>query len=207
MRHRDSVFLLRLAGKRDRHRGPRGLLVVLAASLAMAVLVGCAQSGSGSRPLIPQLSSTSQRGTPGSIPQATATSTGPAYVDITNLTSFRQQFSAAFSKNNWTLVSRFLSPEFTFQGPDSGGNSIEMPDSEAELRALYTGQGRWTTASLHQVKIHFCDAGYTPLNQQMGFDGGRGSFILVGIDLWQGVWLVFWAFQDPTGGNDACATS
>ena len=52
---------------------PRGLLVVLAASLAMAVLVGCAQSGAGSRPLIPQLSSTSQQGTPGSIPQATAT--------------------------------------------------------------------------------------------------------------------------------------
>jgi len=206
MRHCESVSLLRPAGKRGQ-RGSRRLLVMLAVSLAVAVLIGCAQSGTGSRPLLPQLSSTSQQGTPGSISQTTATSNGPAYVDVTNLISFRQQLSAAFTKNDWTLVTRFLSPEFTFQGPDTGGNSIEMPDSESELRALYTGQGRWTAASLHQVKIHSCDAGYTPLNQQMGFDGSRGSFILVGIGLWQGAWLVFWAFQDPTGGDDACATS
>ena len=180
---------------------------MLAVSLALAVLAGCAQSDTGSRPLIPQLSSPSQQGTPGSVPQTTATSSRPANVEISDLTTFRQQFSAAFSKNNWTLVSRFLSPAFTFQGPNSGGNSIEMPDSEAELRTLYTGQGHWSEASLHQVKIHFCDAGYTPLNQQMGFNSDRGSFILVGIGLWQGAWLVFWAFQDPTGGNDACATS
>ena len=141
---------------------------MLAASLAMAVLVGCAQSGSGSRPLIPQLSSTSQQGTPGSIPQATATSTGPAYVDITNLTSFRQQFSAAFSKNNWSLVSRFLSPEFSFQGPDSGGNRMEMPDSEAELSCALTRARAVVPASQHQVEIHFCDAGYTPTQPANG---------------------------------------
>jgi hypothetical protein len=182
-------------------------VAVVAVSLAVAVLVGCAQSGAGSRPLIPQLSSTSQQGTPTSIPQSTVTAGGPDHVDITNLTDFRQQLAAAFSKNNWALVSRFLSPEFTFQGPDTGGNSIEMPDSEAKLGGVYTAQGRWAEASPHQVKIHFCDAGYTPLQQQMGFDGGRGSFILVGIGLWQGSWLVSWAFEDPTGGNDACATS
>jgi hypothetical protein len=206
MRHRETVSLLRPVRKRDRQPSSRWLLVV-AVSLAVVVLVGCAQSGAGSRPLIPQPSSTSQQGSPGGVPPTTATPSGLDNVDITNLTSFRQQLSAVFSKDNWTLVGRFLSPGFTFQGPDTGGNSIEMPDSEAKLRAVYAGSGRWTEASLHQVKIHFCDAGYTPLNQQMGFNGSGGSFLLLGIDLWQGAWLVFWAFQDPTGGNDACATS
>jgi len=137
---------------------------------------------------------------------ATATP-GNSFVQMTDLGGFRNQLSAAFSSDNWSKVTPFLSPEFSFQGVNSGGNRMLMPDSEIDLSMLYKSQGHWSQSSEHQVAIHFCDAGSTPLNQQMGFDGGGGSFILVGIDRWQGFWLVFWAFQDPNGGGDACATS
>jgi hypothetical protein len=122
------------------------------------------------------------------------------------LNSFRQQLSAAFSKNNWSKVAEFLSPAFSFQGLDSGGNQMIMPDSEIDFSHLYRSQGPWAQAAQYEVAIHFCDAGNTPISQQMGFDGNGGSFILVGIERWQGVWLVSWAFQDPNGGYDACAS-
>jgi hypothetical protein len=80
-----------------------------------------------------------------------------------------------------------------------------MPDSVIDFSRLYKSQGPWAQSAQYEVAIHFCDAGTTPVNQQMGFDGNGGSFILVGIERWQGVWLVAWAFQDPNGGGDACA--
>jgi hypothetical protein len=177
--------------------------VVCAALLALA---GCAGVSAG---FTPSVSATGQHGGGQSTGTPVATTTvpsGPAFVQISNLNSFRQQLSTAFSKkNNWTGVVQFLSPSFSFQGLDSGGNQMIMPDSEIDFSRLYKSGGPWTTAAQYEVAIHFCDAGNTPINQQMGFDGNGGSFILVGIERWQGVWLVSWAFQDPNGGYDGCA--
>jgi hypothetical protein len=177
--------------------------VVVALLLAFA---GCANAGTGYLPTVPASQATNQQGTGGSTAQATATS-GNSYVEVADLGSFRHQLSLAFSSDNWSEASQFLSPEFSFQGANSGGNRMIMPDSEIDFSALYKSQAHWSQSSGRQVTIHFCDAGITPLDQQMGFDGGGGSFLLVGIDRWQGFWLVFWAFQDPNGGGDACATS
>jgi hypothetical protein len=172
------------------------LLVLLPA------LAGCANESSGYLPTSGASPGITQQGT------GTATATpGNSFVEVTDLAGFRNQLAAAYSSNNWSRVSPFLSPEFSFQGANSGGNRMLMPDSAIDLSMLYKSQGSWSQASEHQVAIHFCDAGSTPLDQQMGFDGGGGSFILVGIDRWQGFWLVFWAFQDPNGGGDACATT
>ena len=181
--------------------------IAVAACMLLLVLGGCASASAGSTSATtPLASATGHQSTATSTLQSTAPA-GPAYVQITDLNTFRQQLSAAFSKNTWSAVVPYLSPEFSFQGLDSGGNRMEMPDSETDLSHLYATQGPWSPAALYEVQIHFCDAGATPINQQIGFDGGGGSFILFGIDLWQGVWLVYWGFQDPNGGGDACASS
>jgi hypothetical protein len=180
-------------------------VVICAALLALAGCAGASARSIGG--ITPQVSATGQHGAQTSTPTATAPS-GPAYVQISNLNSFRQQLSTAFSKNNWSVVAQFLSPAFSFQGldsGDSGGNQMIMPDSEIDFARLYKSQTPWTPAAQYEVAIHFCDAGNTPINQQMGFDGNGGSFILVGIGRWQGIWLVSWAFQDPNGGFDGCA--
>jgi hypothetical protein len=185
-----------------RRRKRFNLPVICLMLVLLLALAGCANDSSGYLPTIPASPGTSQQGA-----GAGTATPGSSYVQLTDLSNFRLQLSVAFSSNNWSKVSRYLSPEFSFQGANTGGNSMLMPDSEIDLSALYKSQGPWSLSSQHQVAIHFCDAGSTPLGQQMGFDGGRGSFILVGIDRWQGFWLVFWAFQDPNGGDDACASS
>jgi hypothetical protein len=170
----------------------------------LLVLAGCAGASVGYMGgTTPQ--ATGRHGTHAGTPGATVPS-GPTYVQISNLDSFHKQLSTAFTKNSWSAVAQFLSPAFSFQGLDSGGNQMVMPDSEIDFSRLYKSQGPWAEAAQYEVAIHFCDAGSTPINQQMGFDGHGGSFILVGIGRWQGVWLVSWAFQDPNGGNDACAS-
>jgi hypothetical protein len=173
-----------------------------AAVVLLLALAGCAKDTGGYLPTVPASPGTSQQG----VGAETATP-GDSYLQVSDLVSFRHQLALAFSSNNWSEVSRFLSPQFSFQGANSGGNRMLMPDAEIDLGALYRSQSPWLQSSEHQVTIHFCDAGATPLAQQMGFDGHGGSFVLVGIDRWQGFWLVFWAFQDPNGGGDACATS
>ncbi|MGO8949946.1 MAG: hypothetical protein ACLQUY_20280 [Ktedonobacterales bacterium] len=188
--------------------GRRGLLLAVAACALLVVLAGCAQASARSRgATTPQASATSHRAAPAgtATPSGPTAVAGPTYVQITDLNTFQDQLSAAFAKNDWSVVAQFLSPDFAFQGLDSGGNRMVMPDSAADLSSLYESQGPWTQASVYEVQIHFCDAGNTPVDQQMGFDGNGGSFILVGIERWQGVWLVSWGFQDPLGGGDACA--
>ena len=179
-----------------------------AAILAVLILLaGCSTTGAGTKSTTSRALAANHQTTPTA---ATATSTatnGTSYVQITDLNSFRAQLSAAFSQSNWSKVAQFLSPDFSFQGLDSGGNRMIMPDSAADFDMLYKSQGPWSQASLYEVQIHFCDAGNTPINQQVGFDGNGGSFILMGIDRWQGVWLISWGFQDPNGGGDACASS
>ena len=129
-------------------------------------------------------------------------------MEVTNLSSFRHQLSAAFSKNNWSVVSRFLSPEFSFQGVNSGGNRMLMPDSEIDLAYTLQSQGPLVTVITASGRDSLLRCGfYTHSTSKWVSTAVGGSFILVGIDRWQGFWLVFWAFQDPNGGGDACATS
>jgi hypothetical protein len=203
MRYQPGACMLRSAGRYTRWR--RGLACTVVVCAALLALSGCASASAGSiGGTTPQVSATGRHGAQTSTPTATVPS-GPAYVQIGNLNGFRQQLSTAFSKNNWSSVAQFLSPAFSFQGLDSGGNQMIMPDSEIDFSRLYKSGGPWTQAAQYEVDIHFCDAGNTPISQQMGFDGNGGSFILIGIERWQGVWLVSWAFQDPNGGYDGCA--
>ena len=202
MGYQPGACMVRLAGRHDSRRRGRACAVVVCA--ALLGLVGCASAPAGYiGGTTPQ--ATGHHGVQAGTPEATVSS-GPTYAQISNLDSFRKQFSTAFTKNIWSGVAQFLSPAFSFQGLDSGGNQMVMPDSAIDFSRLYKSQGPWAQAAQYEVAIHFCDAGNTPINQQMGFDGHGGSFILVGIERWQGVWLVSWAFQDPNGGNDACAS-
>jgi hypothetical protein len=203
MRYQCSASALPPGRTNYRRRRRQSILAICAVLLTLA-LAGCTNADPGSKDTNPQASTTHHQGTPSATNEATV-STGPTYVQVTDLNSFRNQLAVAFSKNNWSSVGQFLSPAFSFQGLDSGGNRMVMPDSETDLSHLYKTQGPWSQASQYEVEIHFCDAGITPIGQQMGFDGNGGSFILVGIERWQGVWLVSWAFQDPNGGGDACA--
>jgi hypothetical protein len=203
MRYQPGARMAQLAGRYA--SGRRGLVCAVVVCVALLVLAGCSSASAGSiGGATPQVSATRPHGVQTSTPQATVPS-GPAYVQISNLNNFRQQLGTAFSKNKWSGVAQLLSPAFSFQGLDSGGNQMIMPDSEIDFSRLYKSGGPWTQAAQYEVAIHFCDAGNTPINQQMGFDGNGGSFILVGIEHWQGVWLVSWAFQDPNGGYDGCA--
>jgi len=172
---------------------------LLAAALLALTLGGCAGASAGTAPT-PIPTATVVSGTP------TSTATiGPTPVQIAALSDFRAKLAGAFQSNTWAKVAPLLSPAFSFQGLNSGGASLEMPDSANDLHALYGSGGPWTQSAQYEVNIHYCYAGGTPTNQQMGFDGGSGNFILVGVAHWQGYWVVAWAFQDPLGGSDACA--
>jgi hypothetical protein len=147
-------------------------------------------------------------------PASTAVATGTAHpagtpsptpIAITDLNTFRQKLSTAFSTNTWSNVAPLLSPNFSFAGTDTNASQLVMPASAHDMQQLYASQGPWTQASQYEVDIHECIAGPTPKEQQIGFDGGGGSFILIGIGRWQSYWVVAWAFQDPLGGYDACA--
>lgn len=176
----------------------------MAALLALA-LSGCAGGTANSQPSLSPTQTATVATTPsGTATPTTTTSTAP--IAITDLNAFRAKLAGAFQSNTWANVAPLLSPQFSFQGLDSGGARLEMPDSATDLHNLYASGGPWTQGAQYEVTIHACFAGSTPTNQQMGFDGGSGNFILAGIERWQGYWVVAWAFQDPLGGGDACAS-
>lgn len=186
--------------------GKRHNATMLAALLALPLIVllalaSCSPSQSGQ-------SSTTQ--TPASTAAATSTarpagipSTTP--IAITDLNAFREKLSTSFSTNKWSNVTPLLSPNFSFAGTDTTASQLVMPASAHDMEQLYNSQGPWSQSSQYEVDIRDCIAGPTPKEQQMGFDGGGGSFILIGIGRWQNYWVVAWAFQDPLGGYDACA--
>jgi hypothetical protein len=126
-------------------------------------------------------------------------------IAITDLAAFRQRLADAFTSNAWANVSPLLSPGFSYQGTNSGGARLVMPDSATDLQGVYANGGPWGQSAQYEVDIHSCFAGDTPSGQQIGFDGGGGSFMLLGMDRYQGYWVVAWAFQDPLGGGDGCA--
>lgn len=181
---------------------PHSAIVALIALLVGLALAGCA--GAQATPAAPTATVTtapSVAGTPTPSPTI-----GPTPVEITDLNAFRTRLTNAFQSNTWAKVAPLLSPAFSFQGLNSGGASLKMPDSEHDLHDLFTSGGPWSQSAQYEVTIHSCYAGGTPVAQQMGFDGGSGNFILVGIERWQGYWTVSWAFQDPLGGGDGCAS-
>lgn len=185
--------------------GRRGRWAAFAlAALVVVALAGCAGAAADSPPTAAPTVTAAASTSPDGTPSPTATS-GAAPVEITDLSAFRVKLAAAFQSNTWAKVAPLLSPAFSFQGLNSGGAGLEMPDSANDLRSLYTSGGPWTQGSQYEVNVHSCYAGSTPTSQQMGFDGGSGNFILTGITRWQGYWVVAWAFQDPLGGSDACA--
>lgn len=184
-----------------RHR-TAPLLPLLALPLVFVLaLAACspAQSGQSSAAL-----------TPASATVATSTAhpsspPSPTPIAITDLSAFRQKLSTAFSTNTWSNVAPLLSPNFSFIGTDTSASHMVMPASAHDMQQLYSTQGPWSQSSQYEVDIRDCIAGPTPKPQQIGFDGGGGSFILVGIGRWQNYWVVAWAYQDPLGGYNACA--
>lgn len=188
------------------HLRPSGLRVCVACAaillvLAFAACNGASAHGSAATPT----ATTPTAPTRAATPQPTVAA-GPPLAHVANLTTFRQKVAIAFETNTWSNVAPLISPDFSFQGINSGGASLVMPDSETDVRRLYTNGGPWTQSAQWEVSVHSCYAWGTPTSQQMGFDGGSGNFILIGIVPWKGGWLIGWAFQDPLGGSDGCAS-
>ena len=184
----------------------RGSWLALAALTLALLLSAC---GSAKANQAPTHGATAGATTPAS---ATATATArpagpptPTPIAIADLDAFRQRLSDAFTSNTWSNVAPLLSPQFSYQGTNSGGARLVMPDSAQDLQDVYANGGPWSQSAQYEVDIHSCFAGDTPSGQQIGFDGGGGSFLLIGMDKYQGYWAVAWAFQDPLGGGDGCA--
>lgn len=187
------------AKTRGRRRGgmPRALLGVLSLVLAVA---GCAGgNGSTGTHAAPILSPTT---TP--VPVATATPTLPA-VQISDLGEFRQQLTAAVTSGTWERVAPLLSPAFSFQGESTGGGKLVMPGAATEFAAFYSGNAPWRPQDQASIGAYRCFAGSTPAQQLMAFKGGNGWMALLGIERWQGYWVVAWAFQDLQGAPGTCA--
>jgi hypothetical protein len=178
-------------------------LALCALALSLAV-VACGSVKAGQAPTT-SATRTATRAPTATValrPSGTPTATPIA---ITDLAAFRQRLGDAFTSNAWANVSPLLSPGFSYQGTNSGGARLVMPDSATDLQGVYANGGPWSQSAQYEVDIHSCFAGDTPSGQQIGFDGGGGSFMLLGMDRYQGYWVVAWAFQDPLGGGDGCA--
>ena len=187
-------------------RGRSSWLAQGALMLALLLLAAC--SGAKAHQAALHSATTSTTPSAAATPTATPRLSGPPAptpIAITDLDTFRQRLSDAFTSNTWANVALLLSPQFSYQGTNSGGARLVMPDSAQDLQNLYANGGPWGQSAQYEVDIHSCFAGDTPSSQQIGFDGGGGSFLLIGMDKYQGYWVVAWAFQDPLGGGDGCA--
>ena len=189
--------------RRASRRGRWPAALVACAALAL-LLAGCSTLRAGQQ-AAPAATQTATSSGPTATPRSTAPPS-PTAVQITDLGAFRQKLSTSYTSNHWENVNPLLSPNFSFQGTDSGGAQLVMPASAHDLNQLFTSEGAWTQAPAWQVANHKCFAGTTPFAQQLGFDGDGGSFVLLGVERWQGYWVIAWAFQDPLGGSNACAS-
>ncbi|HEU5439512.1 MAG TPA: hypothetical protein VFU88_09500 [Ktedonobacterales bacterium] len=180
----------------------RALVVALPLLLViLATLAGCADAGGAGTASTGRVSATTTPAattTPSSLPSVTP-------IIITDLGAFRQQLTGALGSGSWERFAPLLSPQLTFQRPSAGGAKIEMPAAAQDLKSVISSNTPWRQAAQREVDIHSCYAGTTPKNQQMGFDGGTGIFLLVGIGRWQGYWVVAWVFEDPLGGGNGCS--
>lgn len=179
----------------------RGSWLALGALTLALLLAACSGAMAHQNPTPSVTATSTPRPTPTS-PSGTPTATPLA---ITDLGAFRQRLTDAFTSNKWANLAPLLSLQFSYQGTNSGGARLVMPDSAQDLQGVYSNGGPWSQSAQYEVDIHSCFAGGTPFNQQIGFDGGGGSFILLGAERYQGYWVVAWAFQDPLGGGDGCA--
>ncbi|HKV83104.1 MAG TPA: hypothetical protein VJN88_01015 [Ktedonobacterales bacterium] len=181
-------------------RGPWLTFGVLALAL---LLSACGGAKASAAPTTSASTATTRPAPTATVrPSGTPTATPIA---ITDLATFRQKIADAFTSNTWSSVAPLLSPGFSYQGTNSGGARLVMPDSATDLQGVYANGGPWSQSAQYEVDIHSCFAGGAPTDQQIGFDGGGGSFMLLGMDRYQGYWVVAWAFQDPLGGGDGCA--
>src|SRR5579859_181324 len=172
MTRRGGMSTWGISQRNGRLPGRRRLWVILGLTCIMGALAACAtQPGSGAGQ------------TPGATTTATqpaATATGPTAtpaptpVQIADLATFRQQFAAAFTSNQWAKVQGLLSPNFSFQNGAPGtaaGSHALMPDSARYLQTSFQKGGGWSQGSTGELSAHFCYAGTTPIAQQIGFNG------------------------------------
>jgi hypothetical protein len=180
----------------------RGSWLALGALTLALLLAACSGAKANQAPSTSATRVATQVATATPRPVGSPTATPIA---ITDLGAFRQRLGDAFTSNTWKNVAPLLSPQFSYQGTNSGGARLVMPDSAQDLQNIYSNGGPWSQSAQYEVDIHFFFAGGAPADQQIGFDGGGGSFLLVGMDKYQGYWVATWAFQDPLGGGDGCA--
>ncbi len=187
------------------HHAPWRTGAALAALLALVVvLAGCSTVSATTAATAASTRTPAIAGSPTATAGPT-TPPGPTPIAITDLGTFRQKLTSAFTSNTWSKVAPLLSPSFSFQGLNSGGARLVMPDSANDMRQVYSTQGPWNQSAQYEVNIHYCYSGGTPASQQIGFDGGNGPFILLGLERWQGYWVVAWGYEDPLGGSDGCS--
>jgi hypothetical protein len=151
------------------------------------------------------------RATPATPPTATqtaqATSTSSAtVVAITDLTTFRTTLTTAFTGNAWPRVAALMSPAFMFEGANTGGAQIVMPTAGTEFNTLYNANLRWSQQSASSLPLYRCFSGNTPDAQLMLFRGKADNNVLamVGIQRWQGYWVLAWVFQDTADSSGYC---
>ncbi len=171
-------------------------------SLALATLLllsACSSAG------------TQGRATPATSPTATqtaqATSTPAAtVVAITDLTTFRTTLAAAFTGGAWPRVAVLMSPAFTFEGTGTGGAQIVMPAAGAGFNTLYNSNLSWSQQGASGLSLYRCFAGNTPDAQLMLFRGKAVNNVLamVGIQRWQGYWVLAWVFQNTADSSGDC---
>jgi len=164
--------------------------------LVLGLLAACASTGATG-----QSFATATEPTHASLPTYTP---APTPLAITDLGQFRTRLSSGMTSGKWAQVAPLLSPAFSFQGLNGGSGRLELPASAQDFQKLYNSTGSWGQ-SQDPVNFLFCAAGSTPKSQQMGFVGGDGSWVLVGMARWQGYWVAAWAFQDPIGAAGGCA--
>src|SRR5260370_25288419 len=165
--------------RRTSRRGKWPAAALLACVALALLLSGCSalQAGQHTPPAATQTVTSSA---PTATPRATAPPS-PTAVEIADVAAFRQKLSASYTSNRWENVNPLLSPNFSFQGTNSGGAQLVMPTSAHDLKQLFTSEGAWAQAPDWQITNHKCFAGTTPFTQPLGFDGHTGSFVLLGV--------------------------
>lgn len=128
----------------------------------------------------------------------------PTVIAITDLTTFRTSLAAAFAGGKWAPLAALMSPSFTFQGTNTGGAQLVMPDAGAEFNTLYTANLAWSQQDSGLLHLYTCFAGNTPSSQLMLFGGGNDVLVMVGIQRWQGYWVLAWAFQNKRDSSGYC---
>jgi hypothetical protein len=186
-------------------------LLAVAGLLAIAGCGGAAQAGGAPKTTPTRAAThTATHAAGATTPSPSAAASTPATLPavtpatITDLGTFRQKFSDAFTSGKWDQIQPLLSPELSFECPECGSHLL-MPYSATNLKQYYSWGAPWSSGSDYELSIHGCYGGNTPFGQQIGFDAGQnGAYMMFGIQRWQTYWLVSWGFEDPQGGYDGC---